>query len=199
LSERPDPMFTPVNPVSQRLSAPGDLGIVQAFLNSVDYEADIEYLVTPESFLGWMNYYGFGQAGLIVTEEDLRRAITFRETLRDVVAAKGGDLLPVETAARLAEVLDPHASLRPVAREDGSIGLEPAIFGIDAAFVRLLAICHDADIDGSWQRFKLCRNPECRWAFYDTSKNRSSVWCDMAICGSRHKARAYRDRKRQTS
>jgi predicted RNA-binding Zn ribbon-like protein len=42
---------------------------------------------------------------------------------------------------------------------------------------------------------KTCRNPACRWAFYDTTRNRSAVWCDMAACGNRAKARSYYARR----
>ncbi|HKC76276.1 MAG TPA: CGNR zinc finger domain-containing protein [Chloroflexota bacterium] len=48
-------------------------------------------------------------------------------------------------------------------------------------------------------RLKICRNETCRWAFYDYSKNRSGAWCTMAVCGSRSKARTYRQRRRQSS
>ena len=42
-------------------------------------------------------------------------------------------------------------------------------------------------------------NPDCRWAFYDGSKNRSGRWCDMASCGNRMKARAFRERAREAA
>jgi predicted RNA-binding Zn ribbon-like protein len=48
--------------------------------------------------------------------------------------------------------------------------------------------------DDSWQRAKACRAADCHWAFYDRSRNRSGVWCEMAVCGNRTKVRAYRDR-----
>jgi predicted RNA-binding Zn ribbon-like protein len=44
---------------------------------------------------------------------------------------------------------------------------------------------------------KTCRNPDCRWAFYDSTRNRSAVWCDMAVCGSRAKSRRYYARQQQ--
>jgi predicted RNA-binding Zn ribbon-like protein len=50
-------------------------------------------------------------------------------------------------------------------------------------------------VDGSWSRLKTCENDECRWAFYDQSKNRSAKWCSMQSCGNRMKARAYRARR----
>jgi predicted RNA-binding Zn ribbon-like protein len=41
---------------------------------------------------------------------------------------------------------------------------------------------------------KACRQETCGWLFYDGSRNRSSSWCSMQICGGREKARAYRRR-----
>ena len=44
------------------------------------------------------------------------------------------------------------------------------------------------------QRIRICSN--CRWLFLDESRNRSRIWCDMAVCGNRRKAqRHYRRRK----
>ena len=42
-------------------------------------------------------------------------------------------------------------------------------------------------------RTKIC--PNCDWLFIDRSKNRSRLWCDMAVCGNRSKARAHYRRK----
>ena len=60
---------------------------------------------------------------------------------------------------------------------------------------RLLAEVIRAEAEGKWERLKACRNQGCRWAFYDASKNRSGRWCNMDICGARHKMRTYRERK----
>jgi predicted RNA-binding Zn ribbon-like protein len=48
---------------------------------------------------------------------------------------------------------------------------------------------------GSWRRLKLCANPDCGRAFYDSSRNRSARWCSMATSGNRMKGRAYRRRQ----
>ena len=39
-------------------------------------------------------------------------------------------------------------------------------------------------VDGRWDRLKICPADDCRWAFYDRSKNRFRHWCSMAECGS---------------
>lgn len=38
-------------------------------------------------------------------------------------------------------------------------------------------------------RIKIC--PNCGWLFVDRSRNASRLWCDMAVCGNRAKARRH--------
>lgn len=46
----------------------------------------------------------------------------------------------------------------------------------------------------SLRRLRIC--PNCNWLFVDRSRNASRLWCDMAVCGNRQKAkRHYRRRK----
>src|SRR3712207_8580100 len=42
------------------------------------------------------------------------------------------------------------------------------------------------------ERLKACPWDSCQWAFYDQSRNRSGVWCNMAVCGNRAKVAAHR-------
>ncbi|HSO48667.1 MAG TPA: CGNR zinc finger domain-containing protein [Rhizobiaceae bacterium] len=39
------------------------------------------------------------------------------------------------------------------------------------------------------ERLRICGH--CGWLFLDRSKNRSRMWCDMAVCGNREKARRH--------
>jgi len=59
-----------------------------------------------------------------------------------------------------------------------------------ASFVRYLA-----EYDS--RRIKLCQNLHCRWAFIDTSRNRSRKWCSSATCGNVSKVRAFRARQQR--
>ncbi|HEX3693233.1 MAG TPA: CGNR zinc finger domain-containing protein, partial [Solirubrobacteraceae bacterium] len=75
-----------------------------------------------------------------------------------------------------------------------AISLAPGELGVAGALAGVLVPVVQAIGDGSWSRVKACRAPDCLWAFYDRSRNRSGVWCDMAVCGNRTKVRAYRER-----
>lgn len=46
-------------------------------------------------------------------------------------------------------------------------------------------------------RMRICTN--CGWLFLDRSKNRSRIWCDMAVCGNRRKASRHYKRKKETA
>jgi predicted RNA-binding Zn ribbon-like protein len=53
---------------------------------------------------------------------------------------------------------------------------------------------------GTWKRLKAC--PDCRWVFYDHTRNGSKRWClmyaggpDGRACGTIAKVRRYRDRQ----
>ncbi|WP_250907209.1 CGNR zinc finger domain-containing protein [Nonomuraea sp. NEAU-A123] len=66
---------------------------------------------------------------------------------------------------------------------------------VDAALAGLLAVVAEAMAAGTWTRLKACREPSCRWAYYDYSRNRRRTWCSMDLCGNRAKARASHHRK----
>ncbi len=62
----------------------------------------------------------------------------------------------------------------------------------------LEAILHDAvklAFSPEKARVKVCGN--CGWLFIDRSKNRSRIWCDMAVCGNRRKASRHYHRKKE--
>lgn len=66
----------------------------------------------------------------------------------------------------------------------------------------LLAVVLDAVADGTWTRLKAC--PDCRWSFYDNTRNGSKRWCLMTAagpgsrgCGNIAKVRRHRERARR--
>jgi predicted RNA-binding Zn ribbon-like protein len=45
---------------------------------------------------------------------------------------------------------------------------------------------------GGADRIKICRNPECRWVFYDETKGKTRCWCNDKVCGNRDRVRKAR-------
>jgi predicted RNA-binding Zn ribbon-like protein len=180
---------------SDRPPAPGELGLVQAFVNTIDIEEGREELSSSEALRGWLAAHGLLHDGVPLTLPDLRTAIEVREALRALALANSGaavDAAAVETLNRIAS----RAPLSVRFGPDGVARFEPADGGLAGALARLLGHVRTATVDGTWRRLKACSNDECRWVFYDYSKNRSGAWCTMAACGDKLKARAYRRRRR---
>ena len=172
--------------------APGRLDVVRQFVNTQDVEDAIEELATPAAARAWLREHGLPDvAGLDAAGTE--RLIGLRETLRGLLLANNGDV----HAEPALERLRAEAARVPLqVRFDGESqsSLVPGGAGIDAVVGELIGIVHEAMADGTWKRLKACRSETCEWAFYDRSRNRSGIWCSMAVCGNREKARAYRHR-----
>ena len=176
-----------------RPPAPGRLGYVQAFLNAFwDLGGDGDEVWSSQAAYGaWLADRGFDAR---VTRADLERALTLREALRVVCLAHHDSREApgaIATLDGIARAVAPAASLTPSLVQDT---LDPAADGPDAACALVLGIVFQARADGSFGRLKACPHAKCGWAFYDISRNRSSQWCSMRICGNRTKGEAFRRR-----
>lgn len=174
---------------------PNGLDVVIDFVNTLDREEDTDALASPSDLEAWLRAHELlsGRAG--AERGDLAAAIELREALRVLALANnGGEHAPdawatLERTAR-AGALSVHFD------DDGEVDVRADAGGVAGALALILARVAAAAADLSWARVKACRSDSCEWAFYDLSRNRSGVWCDMAVCGNRTKVRAYRDRSR---
>ena len=57
---------------------------------------------------------------------------------------------------------------------------------------RMLIVALEAMADGTWKRFRRCRDATCHASFYDVSKSGTRAWCSMKRCGARAKMRRFR-------
>ena len=174
--------------------APGRLDVVRDFVNSRNIDDGIEQLDAPAKVAAWLADHGLLEEGRRVTREDVEQALALREALREVLLGHHGGY---EVDPRALETLDAaarRAKLELRFAPDGTARPEPAAGGVAGALGRLLTIVAEAQQEGTWQRLKACPADDCRWAFYDRSRNRSAVWCNMAVCGNRAKVRSYRER-----
>jgi predicted RNA-binding Zn ribbon-like protein len=183
-----------------RTPAPGELALVQAFVNShydLDHEHGAELFPTPGRLAGWLCHHGLLDNGSELAAADLARALLVRERLRDLARANGAEGAPV-SEARLAGLNAAAAGATVELRfEPGGPRLHQATRDrLDGALGRLLAITATAMIDGTWRRLKVCPGEHCGWAFYDHSRNQTGRWCSMAVCGGRAKVRAHYRRRR---
>src|SRR5437870_4324930 len=178
---------------------PHGLELVIAFVNTLDPDDNTDTLASPAGLQGWLVARGLLPASSPpLGERERERAVRLREALRELMLEHSG-------AGSQAEGVREEAcgELDHVARAGelavrftgaGSATLASGAEGFAGALAAILVPVAEADSDGTWQRVKACRADDCQWAFYDRSRNRSGVWCEMAVCGNREKVRAYRRR-----
>jgi predicted RNA-binding Zn ribbon-like protein len=174
--------------------APGGLVLVQRFVNTRNYLSGGDLLADAEEATAWLTGHGLLEAGERIGERERERLVEFREALRSLLSASNG--MPRADTQALNDFIT-SVDLRVRFESDGRPGLESSPGGglVERVAGRLLAEVVLAEAEGRWDRLKACSNEECRWAFYDASKNRSGRWCTMQVCGARHKMRTYRERK----
>jgi len=146
-----------------------DVDLVVDFLNTVDHEAHTDVLSDPDAWRRWLADRG--------------------------LADGPADKHAVRTALRAA-VGDPHD-------EPGGVAV-PVTVELSGGPPRLaatevvgavLAAASRLAVLGRWERVKICPADDCRWAFYDRSRNHSRTWCSMQVCGNREKAKTWRTRR----
>jgi predicted RNA-binding Zn ribbon-like protein len=171
---------------------PPHVALLRTFANTLDRESATDALTDPCALASWLREQGLSDAHTEATGADVALAHALREGLRAAMAAHRDD------AAGVATPLDRAAAELPLRLHfaGSEPRLEPAVAGVRAALARILVAVVDAHADGSWRRLKICPADDCGWAYYDTSKNRTRVWCAMGVCGNRTKTRAYRARLR---
>jgi len=174
-------------------TAPGELELVRAFLNTTDVGSGSDELASPAELVAWLSERSLLESGVRAGDQDLERSRKLREALRALCYANSSGELDPE-APPVLDAAAERSGLRLRFGADGEAEMAPSAEGVDGAHGRLLAIVAESMRAGTWERLKACRSADCRWAFYDASKNHSRAWCSMAICGNRAKARSFRER-----
>src|SRR4051794_12798885 len=174
-------------------TAPLPLELVRAFVNTLDVEDGLDALEERETAQRWLETHGLDGGEDSVDDGDRERLVAVREALRALLDANNSAEQPPADALA---VLNEQSSAAAVALRFDAEGaaLVTSCGGVDSAIARLLSIVHDSMNDGTWRRLKACPADDCRWAFYDHSRNRSGTWCEIGKCGNRAKARRYRER-----
>jgi predicted RNA-binding Zn ribbon-like protein len=174
--------------------APAPLLAVQALANTYSYEDGEERLLDAASAKRWLVDSGLAAAGVVVGDAELESLRALRGAVRTLIGANlaesadGGNL---DAAAALLAGRAP--ALIPGGDGELTLDLEPAR-SVEEFAGQIAGIIFRSQLNGEWGRLKICASDDCRWAFFDASRNRGGTWCQMEVCGNRVKNRRYRAR-----
>jgi predicted RNA-binding Zn ribbon-like protein len=160
--------------------------------HGVRAESDRDVFSEPAALKRWLVKHGLAGSRVEVSKTDLAKARRFRDIVREAVEG--------ESAVRHAVVEEFIANFRLQVQFGGAAPvLVPASQGVDGVLGALLAAIVLAEAKGQWHRVKMCAANDCRWVFYDGSKNCLGRWCSMDACGNRVKTRRYRKKRRRAA
>jgi predicted RNA-binding Zn ribbon-like protein len=176
------------------VSAPGGLGFVQDFLNTVgigEYGPDL--LADPalarawaaEAARTWSAVRGVDAQPPSLNDADVSKLRALRGTIAKLATGESvpGGAKSISASFALSDA--------------GEVRLEPVGSGWRWLASALWSEILLSQQDGTWRRIKRCHNHSCGSTFYDRSKNNSGVWCDVKTCGNTANLRASRARRRE--
>ena len=184
----------------QHKLAPPPLLLVQAFVNTLDLDLHTDVLAHADEARAWLADAGLRDPGSRTSPRTSSWPARSRESLRAMIGRNTGGPPLTEAELRTLRQVTTEAAPRieVTAERAGAAGIPCDGPGrLADGLAGLLLTIRDAQADGSWDRMKLCGNPDCLWAFYDRSHSRQGAWCDMASCGNRLKNRSLRARRAQ--
>jgi CGNR zinc finger len=174
--------------------APGGLGLVQDFLNTIaiyDYpdllaDATLAEDWAAKAVRAWSAVRGGDAQPPSLTDADLARLRALRGTITKLVTGEPTD-------GRGAGSVSASFALS----DAGDVRLEPSGSGWRWLASALWGEILLGQQEGTWRRLKQCRNHQCGSTFYDRSKNNSGVWHNVKACGNAANLRASRARRRE--
>ncbi len=173
--------------------APAPLDLVQDLLNTRGLLRGFDRLTDLQQARAWLDGSGPARAAGLSPADlaggELGPLRALREVLRD---ARRGATGRDGSGERAWPELDALAVDVPTVVGLDARGVPVLRPHPDAPPVRAAVLCALSGAGDGWLRLKVCANPGCRWAFYDTSRNHSGTWCDMNTCGARAKMARYR-------
>jgi predicted RNA-binding Zn ribbon-like protein len=175
---------------------PPELASIQAFLNSRDLATGRDDFATPELMKRWLVGQRLVAPQAEFDETEHQHLVEVRDALAALVGAAGDNDGSVRRWVTILNEAARRVRLGVRLHPDEGYRLMAEGMGIDRPVGDLLVRVMGAMAAGVWPRLKVCANPECGRAFYDSSRNHSARWCSMAGCGNRMKGRAYRQRAR---
>ncbi|MEO6570426.1 MAG: CGNR zinc finger domain-containing protein [Ilumatobacteraceae bacterium] len=172
-------------------AAPGELELVRRFCNSINRENGADHFADPRGVDRWLA--AESRPPTNPSGSQLATLLAVREAFHDIVLANQDRAGASDGWAALASALtDTTFRLRADAAGIALSASSPS--STEALLGELALVVVRARDAGTLSRLIACAS--CEWMIYDGSKNRSARWCSAAVCGSRHNARAYRQRRR---
>jgi predicted RNA-binding Zn ribbon-like protein len=162
-----------------------------------------EYLTDPEKLGRWFELFFGASKKKSWTQRDLIFCLELRKNTRALLLSQVENckVSLYENTVTLNEQLSamrahPYFSVDETQKIKMEWTVDSAWPGseIESLIKEFGEFFNKKDLD----RLKICNNPNCSHFFYDISKNRTRLWCNMKTCGNIIKARKFYKKSKVT-
>ena len=155
-------------------------------------DTPFDFLSSPAMLDAWFDESGIVPGGVGSTETDLAHAIELREAGYALIWSRlHGRPLPHDAV----ETINAFAAEPPVRIQLNSEHWT-ATGTINQALSQIAREMIKVAGGDETHLLRECGREECTQIYLDHSRGRRREWCSMSSCGSRMKAKAYRERKK---
>lgn len=133
--------------------------------------------------------------------DEFKQLLQLRELIDRMSAAlKEGKSLTEEDIEKLNEIMKAGKLERHLVRDNEKYKVVMSPIKDDSwkqTMSDIAASFADTISDGDALRIRRCANPDCKWIFYDSTRNKSKIYCDNSLCGNLMKVRKFRAKKQK--
>jgi Putative stress-induced transcription regulator len=152
-----------------RKPAPGPLGLVQAFVNTVSLrEGGPDLLGDRPAAVGWFRGAGILPTDpVVVTTSEHAGLLRLRESLRAVLVARSEGRRDPEASAKLTRGFVDGRLVLTVDEAAGVHWATAARAPYPSMIAGIAIAIADSATSGTWPNLRACTAQNCGWAFYD--------------------------------
>lgn len=190
---RPD--STVVDRYSARI-APGALQVVQSLANTIAIGSHADLLADLGTAVAWLNdirpllilFFDWKDSEDSLDASGLDRLRQLRAAVRVVLGLTDHKKISSSVTPNFTSI---EVITKLQMNEQGITAL-PTNDPAERICLSVIIALWETQLAGNQSHLKLCRNPHCRAAFYDASRNQSGAWHSGTSCGNISRVHAYR-------
>jgi predicted RNA-binding Zn ribbon-like protein len=156
---------------ADRAPAPGSLGLVQAFINTVSLkEGSQDLLLDRPQTVGWLRAAGvLSPDPVVISSSEHTALLRLREALRAVLIARTEGKHDEEAAAHLTKALADGRLVLTVNAAAGAHWATAARSPYPSVVAAIAIAIAESVTTGTWPYLRACAAQDCGWAFYEKS------------------------------
>lgn len=174
------------------------------FLNSMWYDwrgsgQSEDRLKNPDWLQSFTQEWNFSPP-LPIKEEELEQLTNLRELMEHIALSVSSNNVINKTELKALNIYLEKNTLKPqLVKQKEHFKLRTDSLKLDTWQKVMSEITYSfakTISEGKTERIRRCSNPDCKWFYYDNTRNKSKIYCTNNLCGNLMKVRRFREKNK---